>query len=327
MRYFITGATGFIGGKLTDKLLKSGHQITALVRNPVKAEELKLKGVTLIEGDITDKESMRKGMEGVDGIFHMAAWYKVGVNAKDLAYRINVEGTRNVLELMKELGIKKGVYTSTLAVFSDTHGKLVDETYQFTGKHLSAYDATKWKAHYEVARPLMKEGLPLVVVLPGLVYGPGDTSSLEENLRVYLKGKLPMLPKKTAFCWAHVDDIVDGHILAMEKGNPGEGYIIAGPPHTFIEGMEIAEKITGVKLPWMRVGPGMIKLMADFMKPVSALFPFPPTYTPEGLRVVAGVTYLGDNSKAKRELGYNPRPVEEGLKETLEHLMKEMGIR
>lgn len=326
MHYFITGATGFIGGRLTDKLLRSGHQITALVRDPGKADDLGKKGVTLVEGDITNRDSMRNGMQGTDGVFHVAAWYKVGVKSPDLAYRINVEGTRNVLELMKELDIRKGVYTSTLAVFSDTHGEIVNENYRFTGKHLSIYDETKWKAHYEIAHPMMAAGLPLVIVQPGLVYGPGDTSTLEENLRLYLQGRLPMMPKETAFSWAHVDDIVTGHILAMEKGKPGEDYIICGPSHTFIEGMETAEKITGINPPRLRIGPGMIKLMARFMKPVNALFSLPPTYTPEGLRVVAGVTYLGDNSKARHELGYNPRPLKEGLKETLEHLMKKMQL-
>lgn len=324
MHVFITGATGFIGGKLTAKLLKAGHRITALVRDPSKAEDLKALGAALIEGNVTDKESMRRGMRSADGLFHLAAWYKVGVNARDLAYRINVQGTRNVLELMNELGVPRGVYTSTLAVFSDTRGEMVDESYRFEGEHLSAYDETKWIAHYEVARPMMEAGLPLTVVQPGLVYGPGDTSTLEDNLRLYLKGRLPMMPKQTAFCWSHVDDIVDAHILALEKGKPREDYIIAGPPHTFIEAMEIAEKITGVRPPRLRIGPGMLKCTAKLMKPVNALFPLPPTYTPEGLRVVAGVTYLGDNSKAKRELGYAPRSLEHGLQETLEHLMKEM---
>ncbi len=90
--------------------------------------------------------------------------------------RIHVQGTRNVLELMRELDIPRGVYTSTLAVFSDTKGRLVDETYRHNGPWLSLYDRTKWLAHYRVAEPMIRQGLPLVIVQPGLVYGPGDTS-------------------------------------------------------------------------------------------------------------------------------------------------------
>ena len=101
MKYFITGATGFIGGRLARQLREAGHEVVAVVRNPAKAQDLAQLGVTLHQGDVTDKESMRKPMSGVDGVFHVAGWYKVGVRDKSQAYAINVEGTRNVLELMK----------------------------------------------------------------------------------------------------------------------------------------------------------------------------------------------------------------------------------
>ena len=265
-------------------------------------------------------------MTGADGVFHIAAWYKVGAKDHTMAWHINVEGTRNVLELMRDLGIPKGVYTSSLAVFSDTQRKMVDETYRFDGTHLSAYDRTKWEAHYEVAEPLMKVGLPLVIVQPGAVYGPGDTSMVAETFTQFLKGRLPMLPKETAFCWAHVDDVARAHILAMEKGRSGESYIIAGPCHTLEETFEMAARITGKKAPGIRVGPPVLRGMAKMMGVIGKVVPLPPSYTAESLRVTAGTTYLGDNAKAKRELGYNPRPLEQGLRETLSHMMNEMGM-
>ena len=133
MKYFVTGASGFIGGVLARRLVKDGHEVIALVRTPSKASDLG--GVTLVQGDITDKGSMRESMTGVDGVFHVAGWYKVGARDKSQGYKINVEGTRNVLELMKELNIPKGVYTSTLAVFSNTHGVMPDENYHYNRKH------------------------------------------------------------------------------------------------------------------------------------------------------------------------------------------------
>ena len=307
-------------------MVEAGHEVVALVRTPHKAKDLVDLGVSVAQGDIADKESLRQPMTGVDGVFHLAAWYKIGARDKSMAERINVEGTRNVLEMMKELGIKKGVYTSTVAVFSDTQGKLVDETYRYNGPHLSEYDRTKWLAHYEVAEPMMKAGLPLVIVQPGVVYGPGDTSAVSDTFKQYLQGRLPMLPATTAFCWAHVDDVARGHILAMEKGVPGESYIIAGPPHTFVEAFELAEKITGVKAPRIRVNPAMLKLMSKLMGVIGAVVPLPETYTAESLRVVAGVTYLASNEKAKREIGYKVRSLEEGLRETLVYMMKELGL-
>jgi nucleoside-diphosphate-sugar epimerase len=324
MKYFITGATGFIGGRLARQLREAGHEVIAVVRNPAKAQALAQLGVTLHQGDVTEKESMRSPMTGVDGVFHVAGWYKVGVRDKSQAYAINVEGTRNVLELMKELKIKKGVYTSTLAVNSDTHGMEVDESYHFTGKHLSVYDQTKAEAH-DVAVKMIREGLPLVIVQPGAVYGPGDTSSLRVALIQYLKKQLPVMPKQTAFSWAHVDDIAHAHWLAMEKGKVGENYNICGPTHTFANALEIAKEITGVSLP-TAVSPSMIRMMSAMMSLFDWFIPLPESYTSEGLRVIAGVTYIGKNGKAKRELGYNPRPLKEGLAETLKHEMKLLGM-
>ncbi len=324
MKYFLTGATGFIGGRIARQLREAGHEVIAVVRNPDKAQDLAQLGAALYQGDVTEKESMRAPMTGVDGVFHVAGWYKVGVRDKSQAYAINVEGTRNVLELMKELKIKKGVYTSTLAVNSDTHGVEVDENYHFTGKHISVYDQTKADAH-DLAVKMIKEGLPLVIVQPGLVYGIGDTSSVRTSLIQYLKKQLPVMPSGTAFSWAHVDDIAYAHWLAMEKGKIGESYNICGPTHTFIDALGIAKEITGIRLP-MAVPAGMLRILSAIMYLFDPFLPLPESYTGEGLRVVAGVTYLGNNSKAKRELGYNPRPLKEGLTETLKHEMKLLGM-
>src|SRR6266849_4262267 len=144
MKYFVTGATGFVGGRVVRRLVGAGHQVVVVVRNPAKAADLANLGIEIYQGDVTDKESMRTPMQGVDGVFHIAGWYKIGVRDKSDGEKINVQGTRNVLELMRELGIPKGVYTSTLAVNSDTHGRLVDESYHYNGPHLSEYDRTKW---------------------------------------------------------------------------------------------------------------------------------------------------------------------------------------
>ncbi len=327
MKYFVTGTTGFVGGHVARQLVEAGREVVAVVRNRAKAGDLQNLGVQIYQGDVTEKESMRGPMTGVDGVFHIAGWYKIGVKDKSEGAKINIGGTRNVLELMKELGIAKGVYTSTLAVNSDTYGKLVDETYHFAGKHISEYDRTKWVAHYEVAEPMIAEGLPLVVVMPGLIYGPGDTSSVRTTFLNYLQRKLPLLPTKTAFSWAHVDDIARGHILAMEQGKAGESYIIAGPTHTLIEGMRMAEQITGIRAPRLHAAPAIMKAMAATMGMVEKVVPVPETYSAEYLRVSAGVTYIGSNAKARRDWGYDPRPLEEGMKETLEHEMKVLGMR
>ncbi len=312
MRYFVTGATGFIGGELVRQLLAAGDEVVALVRDVSRASRLAQQGVQLANGDLTDKQIISAAMQGADGVFHVAGWYKVGDSDRRQAWAVNVEGTRNVLEAMRDAGVPRGVYTSTLAVFSDTHGHVVDESYRFDGKHLSVYDQTKWAAHYEVAEPAIDAGLPLIVVQPGAVYGVGDQSPLGDTLRTYLRGRLTAIPGKTAYCWGHLEDTARAHILAMQKGTPGQSYIIAGPPHTLAEALAMAEGITGVRAPRMTVPPGLLRGVAAALGMVPQL-----SGTAEYLRVAAGVTYLGSNARAVRELGYAPRDLKTGLQEVL----------
>jgi nucleoside-diphosphate-sugar epimerase len=323
-RYFVTGATGFIGGEIVKQLIGRGHQVVALVRSPERATMLKALGVEMHAGDITDRETLKAPMTGTDGVFHVAAWYKIGVK-EPLADQINVDGTRNVLRAMRTLGIPRGVYTSTVAVFSDTKGAVPDETYRYDGPHLSHYDRTKWIAHYRVALPKIEEGLPLSIVMPGLVYGPGDTSGMHTALVDLLRGRLPMTPARTAFCWAHVEDTARGHILAMEKGTPGEAYIIAGPRHTFEEAFDLAARLASVRAPMLHPGPHAMRGLAMLMSVAGRFVNLPPAMTPEALRVLAGTTYFGSNEKAVRELGFTARPLEEGMAQTLEHELRLLG--
>lgn len=323
MKYFLTGATGFVGGRLAQMLRERGHQVVAVVRDPDKAGDLRKRGVEVVKGDVTQKESMRAAMTGCDGVFHVAGWYKVGAKDTSPGRQINVEGTRNVLELMQELEIPKGVYTSTLAINSDTHGIERDETFHFTGRHISEYDRTKAEAH-SIADDFIRKGLPVVIVQPGLIYGPEGTSMSDEALRLYLKKKLPVIPGRSAYSWAHVDDICEAHILAMEKARPGSTYIISGPSHTLAEAMQICQRITGIRAPLV-VPPGMLKFSAFLSSLVENWAPVPEMYRSEALRVQAGVTYLGNHGKASRELGYKPRSLEEGLRETLAYEQQKLS--
>ena len=325
MKYLVTGASGFIGGCLARQLVQAGHEVTALVRNPGAAGDLKAAGVVLHQGDIRDKSSLRVPLSGVDGLFHLAAWYRIGVRNGREAYRTNVEGTRNVLETARDLGVARIVYTSTVAVSSDTGGILVDEGFRHGGPWLSQYERTKWMAHYQVARPMAEAGLPLVILQPGVVYGPGDPSAIGTAIRQYLQGRLPLTPQRTAFCWAHVEDTAAAHRLAMERGRPGESYIVAGSVHTFREVFELAERLTGIAAPRIHPGPGTMKALATCMGILGTVLPLPPAYAAESLRVMAGTTYIGDNRKARRELGFAPRPLEEGLRETLAYEMERLG--
>jgi nucleoside-diphosphate-sugar epimerase len=317
MKYFVTGATGFIGGVLVRQLIAQKHDVIALVRSPTAATELSKQGARLHQGDITDRESLRGGMAAVDGVFHVAAWYKLGCRDAREAERVNVEGTRNVLETMRDLKIPRGVYTSTLAVFSDTRGRRVDESYCYNNKHLTEYDRTKWLAHYQVAQPLIRAGLPLIIVQPGVVYGPRDHSLVHDAFVQLLQGRLWFVPSRTAYCWAHVDDVARGHILAMERGVPGESYILSGPAYPLSDVLDLAARLVGVRPPHWHVPSGLLRVAAMLLRPMAAVLPLPARIHPETLRASSGVTYLGDDAKARAKLGYSTRPLEEGLRQTL----------
>ena len=132
-----------------------------------------------------------------------------------------------------------------------------------------------------------------------------------------------MIPREAGICWGYVDDIAHGHILAMEKGVPGESYIIAGEPCTYQEAFQLASHITGKPAP-KAVSPGLFRILSSLVQPFDNFLP--EMYTSEGLRIMGGVTYWGDNSKAKRFLGYHPRPLAEGLETTLRHEMSLLGM-
>lgn len=325
MTVFVTGATGFLGGVLAYELRRTGHEVRALVRDPAKAAHLHALGVELHRGDVADPASMRAPMAGVDAVFHVAGWYKLGVRDRPAAIATNIDGTRNVLELMRELEVPRGVYTSTLAVNSDTRGQVVNEDHRFSGRHLSLYDWTKHEAH-KLAERAIADGLPLIIVQPGLIYGPGDTSGVRTMLRQYLERKLPIIPTKTAYCWAHVEDEARGHLQALERGKPGRHYFLAGPVHTLVDALEIAQDITGIPAPRLRVPPVVFKGVSAALRLVDPIARLPPAYSPESLRVLAGVTYLGSSARARNELGWRVRPLHDGLTETLRHEMRLLGM-
>ena len=326
MRYFVTGATGFIGGEVTRRLLAAGHEVVALVRDPARAAFLQSRGAELQRGDVTDTRSMRSAMRGVDGVFHIAGWYKVGARDRRAARAVNIDGTRNVLELMRDLSIPRGVYTSRIIVHSDTRGVLADEAYRFDGEHLSVYGRTKAAAH-RIAERFAQDGLPLIIVQPSIVYGPGDTSSVRTTLHQLLRGRLPVIPAGTVFSWVHIDDVARGHLQAMEFGRPGEAYILTGTAHGFDEVIQLAAETANVAVPRIQVPAGVLRTLAHVVGAVERILPLPlpETYTGEGLRMTAGVTYIADGTKAVRELGFTARPFVDGMRATVEHELRLLG--
>src|SRR5919199_64753 len=195
MRAFVTGATGFIGGHVARKLRERGDEVVALVRSPEKATALRELGCELVAGDLSDAPAIRRGCEGADSVFHIGAVYKVGIPAKEREpmYDANVRGTERVLDAAMEAGVRRIVYVSTVNVFGNTNGQVVDESYRRDESEgfLSCYDETKYRSH-EVAEDRIGKGYPIVIVQPGGVYGPGDHSEVGNMLEQAATGKLKL---------------------------------------------------------------------------------------------------------------------------------------
>lgn len=322
MKYFVTGASGFIGSHLVPKLIERGHAVVCLVRSPDKAEALKQIGAALVKGDVTDRASLRAPMQGVDGAFHLAGVYEYGAQYRDRMNAINVDGARNVFEAGVELGVPKIVHTSTVAVFGNTHGRIVDETYRADKDHLSSdYERTKWAAHYEVAVPMIQRGAPIVIAQPGVVTGAGDTSPISLVFQYYLNRMPVMFGAKSGVTWAHVDDIADGLILAMEKGRLGEAYILAGPSMTYRDAFEIWSKITGLRGPLLWMPESAAGMLSGVVGLMERAFRLKTSLSSEALATFNNYTFYGSAEKAKRELGWQPRPVEDVFKEVLDYEM------
>ena len=314
MRYAITGATGFVGGALARKLIEAGHEVVALVRDPARAGHLATFGVELEPGDLDDAAALDRLCTGVDGLFHVAGWYKLGQRDPSVGTRVNVEGTRSTLSAAKRCSVPRVVYTSTLAVNSDTHGQVYDETHRHTGDFVSHYDRTKAEAH-QIAESFAEDGLDVVVVQPGLVYGDGDTSQSGGLIEQVVAGKRPQVPAGGGVCWAHVDDIATGHLLAMEKGVAGSSYMLAGPRAPLAEGLKRVAAIAGTKGP-MVLPSGMVRLTAAVAGAVGKVATLPPGYAAESMQASLA-TYYATPAKAERELGWEARPLDEGLAQTV----------
>ncbi len=313
-----------MGSHLAAKLIACGADVICLVRDPRKADWLARLGVMLAQGDITERESMRAPMAGSDAVFHIAAWYQIGIKPRDAAkmYATNVEGTRNTIGLAVELGISKIVYTSTIAFFGNTHGQLPDETYRGDFHALtSEYERTKWRAHYEVAVPFAQSGAPLVIVQPGPVVGEGDNSNVPLIYRLYF-GRIPLMPgKRSGLCWTHVDDVVAGHLLALEKGRVGESYILAGQPMTYPEALKIWQTLTGVSASRLWLPDWLVSATARLMRGLERWgVRIPPGS--EAVRTLANYTFYGSSEKARRELGWTPRPITETFADVF-HMARE----
>jgi nucleoside-diphosphate-sugar epimerase len=321
MKVFLTGGTGFIGGTVARQLRDRGDEVVCLARNPERASTLVEIGCTVVGGDLGDPAALAGAMEGCDAVVHAAAMYEVGIpkSQHPAMWEANVAGTEHVMSAALEAKVPRIVYVSTCGVFGNTHKKVVDETYEHPGREFTSYyEETKLEAHRIVKRMVADQGLPAIVVQPGGVYGPGDTSQVADLLEQFFAGRLPLLPfPELGICLSHVDDIAGGILLALDKGELGETYVISGPVTTMREAIETVARLSGRKAPKHALPTGLMKAMIPIGPLVGKTMGQPPNLR-ELISSADKVTFWASYEKAGRELGYAPRGMEEGLRQTLE---------
>jgi nucleoside-diphosphate-sugar epimerase len=318
VRAFVTGGTGFIGSRVVKRLRDRGDEVVVLARSPAKAAGL---DAELVQGDLGDAGAIRRGMEGCQAAFHIAADYRVGLPRakRESMYDANVRGTERVLDAAQDAGVDRVVYVSTVNAFGNTSGQVVDETYKRdeADGFVSYYDETKYLAH-KLAQERGAAGVPVVIVQPGLVYGPGDHAIVGQLIDQASTGKMPAKAfPELGYNAVFVDDVADGIMLAHDKGRLSESYVLGGEITTQGELIEKAAAIGGEKPPRITMPPLVLKAMIPVGRFVGPAMGLPPNFR-EMISAAHNVTYLARDDKARRELGYEPRDLDTGLRETIE---------
>jgi nucleoside-diphosphate-sugar epimerase len=292
----------------------------ALARSPEKGQALADRGCELVIGDLGDTAAIAAGMQGADAVIHGAAVYEVGIPESQHAamYEANVKGTENVLRGALDARIPRVVYISTIAAFGNTHGKVVDESYRHPGQDFTSYyERTKYEAHQLARRLIEDEGLPCVMVQPGGVYGPADHSAVGQQMNPFLAGRLPLLAfPEVGLNMVHVEDVADGVLLALDRGEVRESYVLGGQITTMREVMDTLARVSGRRPPRGAIPTPLIKAMTPIGGLVGKLMGQPPNLR-ELISSADGVTFWAKHDRAIAELGYSPRGLEQGLRDML----------
>ena len=320
MRVVVTGGAGFIGRSVIRVLVARGDEVVAIVRDPSRIRDMP--GVALVAGDLASTDELRQQFAAADGVIHLAAIYRIGipVDERPAMFDANVGATTRVIDAAVAAGVGRVVYISTANTLGNTHGRVVDETFQrdLADGFLSYYDETKYRAHAAVIERI-GAGAPVVIVQPGTVYGPNDHSVIGIQLEQAFRGTLPYRAlEDVGVTPVHVDDLAGGIVVALDRGTIGEAYVMAGLPIRHGEALETAARVGGHPLPRLRV-PGFV---LHELAPLARLIPgalatglgLPPNIA-EVVRASDGVTYWASSAKAERELGFVNRPLEAGVRD------------
>ena len=322
MKIFITGATGFIGNNLALRLAGEGHTIHALCRD-INTPVLQHPNIIIFKGDIENITSVKAAMAGCEQVYHLAAFARVWAKDKTIYQRLNVDGTNNILICARQLSVKKIVCTSTAGVLGPSGNHPVHESDKRIGEPFTEYEVTKTEAE-ALCRQYAAEGMHIVMVNPPRIYGKGiitESNAVTRLVKLYIEGKWRINPgdgKRTG-SYVHVDDIVNGHVLAMQKGRSGERYILGGENVSYNEFFSLLKRLTGKKIHLFNFPIWLMMLSGTVLEAWTAITGKPPLLTRPWIRKYYYDWSLS-SEKAIQELGYSYRSLETGLRETIDWL-------
>jgi dihydroflavonol-4-reductase len=321
MQALVTGANGFTGSHLVKTLQQKGYQVKGLVRKTSNLSRLENCDVELIYGDITDTNAVKIAMKDVDFLFHTAAYVELGlVNEKEME-RVNIEGTRTILKVAKTANVSKIIYCSTIGIYGDTKGEIIEETFQRQQQGFSsAYDRTKYQAQQLVNQAFLS-GLPIVSVMPSGILG-ADDPHFGPVFKLFLAGKLKLWvggDRLTGI--VHVDDLVSAMILAAENSPSGEHYIISAEELKTREMFAILSQKTGIPVP-LEVPETLVRLMGNILDPIGHLLHWNPPISRERVHYLYDRCVRVDATKARQKLGWNPRSFEVILQEIVQEFLQ-----
>jgi nucleoside-diphosphate-sugar epimerase len=319
MNIMITGGTGYVGQRLVSKLLSQGHTIHLLCRKKPEDDFFQNVNLKFFIGDLQSRDVLKQAMHGCEQVYHVAAYARAWARDPKTYFKINVEGTVNVLDAALETGVKRLVFTSTGATFGASNGKPISEDMIRMHDFFTEYESSKFMAE-EKLQHYVRRGLHACMVHPLRVYGPGvwtESNVISMMIKSYVEGDWHIIPGngKTLGSFSFIDDLVDGHMLAMEKGRAGEKYILGGPNLNFNEFFSLLKKITSKNYLLVKI-PVPLLMLFGWKEEMLSKFGKEPLITRKWIKKYHHNLDCS-SEKAERELGYRITPIEVGIQKTL----------
>jgi len=321
MDVFLTGGTGYLGSRILDGLLRAGHQVRLLYRSPEKVPPANPR-VLPVRGDLSRPEALRDAIAGVDAICHTAAMVKSWVPDPSRMHAVNVTAVETLTEVARSLGIPKMIYTSSFMALGPSGAQPITERSVTERDHFhNLYEKTKYLGD-QAARAAQARGAPVVILYPSVIFGPGETTDgnlVAKILADLIRGRLPGRMGNGSALWnyAFVEDVVAGHLLALDSAQPGQRFILGGENVSMDGFLDISAELSGVAAPTRRIPGSVARSLAFVMELGARISGRQPALTREVVGIYEN-SWAYSSAAAESELGYRPTPFREALALTID---------